>query len=138
MFSAVGLALDFVGAIALILGIFGHARPLTVGYGRSPEDAAHDAAFGVVGAVLLGSGFVLQSFQYFGVSLDRSSEAIIVAWFVTTVSASLLAYLAYGGIYLAVFERRRGQDKWDLDIRVHRKRDGLRFWHQEYDEAPKD
>jgi hypothetical protein len=128
MLSSIGLALDFVGAFALVVGLFGHARPLFPGYNRSPEDVAHDIGFGVVGAVLLASGFVLQSIPYFISPPHASHRFALVAWGCTLVGSTVIGWLAYGAIYLValVLERRRGGMKYS----TRRERRGVRFWHQ--------
>lgn len=61
MLSAIGLALDLVGAVALTLGLYGHSRPTYPGLSRGPEDVAHDRGFAIVGASYLVAGFLLAS-----------------------------------------------------------------------------
>ncbi len=74
MLSAIGLALDLVGAVVLVVGLFGHARALYPGWSvRSPDDVAHDHAAGLVGGSFLVSGFVLQSLTYFDVRYECSA-----------------------------------------------------------------
>jgi hypothetical protein len=54
--SLVSLALDLVGAVALVLGLFGHAIRLYTGFRRPPEEAAHYAAFATAGLFFLPAG----------------------------------------------------------------------------------
>jgi hypothetical protein len=63
--SIIGLSLDVVGAVTLATGLFSHVVPSTWGGDvRPPEQVAHDAAFGLIGAPLLLAGFAFQSLYY--------------------------------------------------------------------------
>jgi hypothetical protein len=131
MLSAIGLALDFVGAIALVLGLFGHTRPLVTGYSlRSPDDVAHDTAFGIVGAALLSSGFVLQSLMYFGVRVECSHRTVIIVAALALIAAVLFAWAAFGVAYIVVMEREKRYvvEHWGDPYPVTRQRRGLQFW----------
>lgn len=132
MLSVIGLTLDLVGAIALVLGLFGHAMPLTPGHKRSPGDVAHDVSFGIVGALLLSSGFALQSLSYFGVTIDASREANLLAAGVTLLAAAAFAWLLYGVAYLILFakENRRSMERWQIGSPTRREPRLLRFWLQ--------
>ena len=126
MLSAIGLA------FALVIGLFRHAEPLAPGFARDPAEVAHDASFGLVGATLLASGFVLQSLSYFGVAVECSTKATLAAAVATLLGATLFAWLAYGASYLVVFghERRRALREWGMAFATRRERRGLRFWNQ--------
>lgn len=118
MLSVIGLALDFVGAVVLVLGLYGHTRPTVPGMGvRSPTDVAHDAALGSVGALSLTSGFALQSLVYFGVSVECSRAATLTAALGTIALATVVAWALYGGSFLFVLrrERRDALAKWGED-----------------------
>jgi hypothetical protein len=133
MLSIIGLSLDIIGAVSLVLGLFGHMQPSTFGGPvRSVEDAAHDAAFGLVGAPLLMAGFVLQSFNYLNVRIAASLTTRLYVGGTTIVAASLVAFLVYGLIYRVVLraeERYYAQamsgTEWNPPPRRFRR---LRFW----------
>jgi hypothetical protein len=55
-----GLVFDVIGAIALLLGLFRHPKPLYPGWSYSPHDAATDHAYGITGGMFLTLGFVGQ------------------------------------------------------------------------------
>jgi hypothetical protein len=93
--SAIGLALDFVGATFLVIGLFRPARPTFPGYTYAPDDAARDAGFGVAGGSLLGIGFVLQSLPYFGVSVECSSAATALASGAALAVGTVYGLVAY-------------------------------------------
>ena len=140
MFSAIGLTLDLVGAIALTLGLYTHSRYLTVGLRRGPDDVAQDAAFGGVGAAFLASGFVLQGLQYVGVTWNACVPQVAAAAGITLVLATIIGWLAFGLIYIEVYRRERiWVDKNLTEVsmpssrRVPRGRYGWRFWHHKYD-----
>jgi hypothetical protein len=107
--SAIGLALDLVGAVVLVVGLFRPLRPM--GYGTAfvygPDDAARDAGFAVAGAPLLALGFFLQSLPYFGVSLECSTWVNAIAAGIALVGGSLYALLAYRVTHRVVLNRRR-------------------------------
>src|SRR5439155_24508819 len=107
VFSAIGLALDLVGAVALVVGLFRPPRPLVPGYVHSPDDAARDAAFGVAGASLLALGFVFQSLPYFGLRWSESHGAAAAASAIALAAGVVYAYLAYGLTFLVVLKRKR-------------------------------
>jgi hypothetical protein len=134
LLSVVGLALDLVGAVALVIGLFGHSIPLYTGFRRAPTEVAHDGAFGIVGATYLVSGFLLQSLQYVGVSLDCSREATRVAGVVTLLGGSIAAWLAYGTAYLLILdhEKRYCREQLEEPVSLKRVAKGLRFWNQEH------
>jgi len=97
MLSALGLALNVVGAGALSIGLFRPSRPLFPGWSRNPLVAATDYAFGVTGFIFLAAGFLLQALPHFGVQATNcvgASEAAaaggliggaIVAWVICEV-----------------------------------------------------
>lgn len=134
MLSAIGLTLDLVGAVALVLGLFGHARALYPGYSvRSPDDVAHDEAFGIVGALFLAFGFFLQSLTYFGIRVDCSVRATTIAASVTLISGSGAACLLYGLLYVPLQRREvrhirseNGEAAESYPMRTFRR--GFRFW----------
>jgi hypothetical protein len=105
--SAVGLAFDLVGAVALTLGLYRHSRYLTPGLARGPDDVAQDAAFGTVGASFLVLGFVLQGLQYFGVTVETSHAWTAAAAGLTILLALLAGWIAFGLIYIAVHRHER-------------------------------
>jgi dipeptide/tripeptide permease len=129
--SAIGLALDFVGATFLVIGLFRPARPTFPGYAYAPDDAARDAAFGVAGGSLLGAGFVLQSLTYFGVSPSCGSWANATASAVALVGGIAYGLVAYEITHRQVFDRRRadGLRRWpDITPYPLDRRRGLWFW----------
>jgi hypothetical protein len=130
--SAIGLALDLVGAIALVRGLFRRPRPLYLGWSVSPDQAASDFAYGVTGGTFLAAGFVLQSLTYFGISVDCSSRAALLAAVATVVLGAVVAVLLYAVTFLVVlpFEIRYSSEKHDLHLHLRRERKGLRFWNQ--------
>jgi len=140
MLSAVGLALDLVGAVALVVGLFGHARPTYPELSlRSPDDVAHDGSFGVVGGLFLVSGFVLQSLAYFDVRLDCSRLATVAAAITALLGGGVVAWLLYGLLYVPLqrYEVRHIEKKRDSRIEERADNDtypkrafrcGLRFW----------
>jgi uncharacterized protein with PQ loop repeat len=134
MVTVLGLVCDLVGAIALVLGLFTYAQPLTPGFRRAPTEYAHDAAFGVVGATLLTVGFLLQALPYFGVShYSRHWVTVVFAAFALAI-VSALAFVAYGLLYIAfhaVEARRVAAAYPSISYNVRRQRDGVKFWNQE-------
>ena len=134
MVQVLGLVFCLVGAVALALGLFTHAEALTPGFVRSPAQYAHDAAFGVVGATMLSTGFLLQMLPYLGISHYTRHWVTAVFVVVDLAIAGLIAYVAYGLLYIAfhaVEARRVAADHPSIGYDVRRRRDGIRFWHQE-------
>lgn len=135
MFSVIGLALDLVGAVALVIGIFRPPRPTLTGWAYTPDDAAKDAAFGVVGATLLGLGFIAQSLPYFGVTASAGTTGTRVAAAVAFASALAFGYLTYGIAYVIALRRRM---QWararhaDMTPQVRWSPRGWRFWHHDF------
>jgi hypothetical protein len=137
--SAIGLALDLVGAVALTLGLYRHSRYATVGLRRGPEDVAQDAGFGTVGASFLALGFVLQGLQYVGVTVEATSAQTAIAAVMTLLLAVLISYVVYGETWLAVHRREldwvaKNLPEVNLVPRRHAPsgRFGWRFWDQEF------
>jgi hypothetical protein len=145
MLSVVGLCLDVVGALALILGLFTHARiPTYAVLGqRTPEEVAHDVGFAIVGGTLLTLGFVFQSLTYLDVSVETTRACTLAAGLATLVGACLFGYVVYGVGYGIVYERER--------LYVHRtrpeagdllppfkprKRQGFKYWLREQPPKP--
>jgi hypothetical protein len=110
--SAAGLPIDLVGAVLLALGLFCPPRMLYPGYVRSSLDAAEDWGYGVGGASLLATGFVLQSLQYLGVRHDTSAGKNAVAAGTALVVAAGVGYVLFGVAYVAAVEwyKRHGHD----------------------------
>jgi hypothetical protein len=135
--SAIGLALDLVGAITVVVGLFRPPRPLFPGWSYAPDDAARDSAFGVVGASLLSCGFTLQSMTYCGVRWPGSHREAIAASIIAGAAGAALAFVAYGLTFLIILRRRQhyARTHFDLDFRVKRERSGLRFWNQVPDQS---
>jgi hypothetical protein len=133
LLSIIGLSLDIVGAVSLVLGLFSHMQPSTYGGPiRRPEDTAHDAAFGLVGAPLLIAGFAFQSLTYLDVRWNESVSARLTAGGLSIVLTSLLGWLVYGWIYgmvLRAEERYVAEasagDGWTPPTPRFRR---LRFW----------
>jgi hypothetical protein len=138
MLSAVGLALDLVGAIALVIGLFGHSQPLAPGWRKTPTEVAHDVAFGIVGGVFLTAGFVLQSLIYYGERLRHTHHEAIAAATAALLLGTFVAYLLYGLLYLAVLGREQRYHRRQEYARTNpsygywtrRERIGLRWWRQ--------
>jgi NhaP-type Na+/H+ or K+/H+ antiporter len=140
MLSAVGLALDLAGAVALTLGLYRHSRYLYPGLARAPDDVAQDAAFGTVGVLFLALGFVLQGLQYVGVTVETSHAWAAASAGVTILLALLVGWLAFGLIYIARYRRERS---WvddslpEVSLRPSRRvpggSHGWRFWRHKYD-----
>jgi hypothetical protein len=145
MLSVVGLCLDFVGAVALILGLFTHARiPMWGDVGqRTPEDIAHDVGFAIIGGALLGLGFFFQSLTYFDVSVKATRAETLLAGIVALLVASFAGWLVYGISYGIIYERERlyVHRTWPdageiLPAFKPRKRRGIRFWLREQPPKP--
>jgi hypothetical protein len=107
--SAIGLALDAVGAVVLVVGLFPPLRPLTPGYAYGPGDAARDAGFAVAGATLLALGFVLQSLTYFGLTIECPAWVNLLASVLSLGVAIGYAFAVYAITYPRVYDRRREQ-----------------------------
>jgi hypothetical protein len=134
VFSVIGLVFDLVGAVALVFGLFTHAEPLTPGWRRSPADHAHDAAFGCIGAFFLVVGFLLQAIYYLGADPAARHWVIALVASIALVIAALVAYAAYGLLYIAfhaVEARRVAAEHPTVEYNVRRRRKGVRFWAQE-------
>lgn len=133
LLSAIGLALDEVGAIALVLGLFGHSRPRVPGGQRRPLDVACDAAFGVVGAVFLSAGFLMQSLAYFGVQSMYSSTAVWRASVVTVLAGSVVAVMLYGLAYIVAvrIEQKHVASELSYYGRSEWRPNFPKFWHHE-------
>jgi hypothetical protein len=138
MLSAIGLALDLVGATALAMGLFRRPRPLFVGWSHSPDDAARDVAYGVTGWTFLALGFTFQSLPYLGVSERGSHSAALVAALATVAPGAVAAVVLFGVTFLVMLPReiRYSAEHHDLHLHVRRQRQGFRFWHQVYDPPP--
>jgi hypothetical protein len=130
--SAIGLALDLVGAIALATGLFRRPRPLYPGWSHSPDDAARDVAYGVTGGTFLALGFVFQSLPYFGVAEHGSDAAALAAALAAVALGAVAAVVLFGVTFLLVLpgEIRYSAAEHDLHLHVRRQRRGVRFWHQ--------
>jgi hypothetical protein len=132
MLSAIGLALDLLGATALAMGLFRRPRPLYPGWAHSPDDAARDVAYGVTGWTFLALGFVLQSLPHFGVSADGSDAAVLAAALASVALGAVAAVVLFGATFLVMLPReiRYSAEKHDLHVHVRRQREGFRFWRQ--------
>lgn len=129
--SPIGLALDFVGAAFLVIGLFRPARPTFPGWAYAPDDAARDAAFGVAGGSLLGAGFVFQSLPYFGVSPNCGSSANALAAAAALVGGAAFGLVVYEITHRLVFDRQRADSlsRWpDITPYPLDRRRGLWFW----------
>ena len=104
--SVIGLALDFVGAVFIVVGLFRPARPTYTGFAYAPDDAARDAAFGFAGGSLLLAGFVVQSLPYFGFSPRCASWVNATAWAIALVVGLAWALVVYEITHRLVFDRR--------------------------------
>jgi hypothetical protein len=58
--TTLGLVFDILGALALLLGLFRHPKPLYLGWQYNPPDATKDATYGITGGFFLITGFVGQ------------------------------------------------------------------------------
>jgi hypothetical protein len=140
--SAIGLALDLIGAVALTLGLYGHSRPAYIGLSRGPEDVAHDRGFAIVGAFYLALGFLLQGLQYVGVTVEASDAVTAAVAGVVLVAGVVVAWLAFGLIWLATFRRELAWVKTHTEavlVPAHRTPSGFlgwRFWNQEWEIPP--
>jgi hypothetical protein len=130
--SAIGLALDLVGATALVMGLFRRPRPLYVGWSYSPLDAAQGVAYGVTGGTFLALGFVLQSLTYFGVDWNCSDQAVLPAALATVAIGAVAAVVLFGLTFLVMLPReiRYSRETHDLHLHVRRQRKGIRVWNQ--------
>ena len=137
MLSIIGLSLDVVGAVVLVIGLFGHTVPSGfAGPIRRPEDVAHDTVLGVLGGLLLVSGFVFQSLPYFDVNAwaSCSTTAKVVASLLVVVGASVGSWLAYGLAYPRLLRREeaweeaRRAEKWEPPPPT--RLDFFRFWNR--------
>lgn len=131
MLSLIGLAFDLVGAFALAVGLFRPPRLRLVTH--LPAEAARDASFGLVGASLLGVGFVLQSLAYFGIHVHCALWARIVVALAATGIGIVYAVAAFDLAFPAVyrFQRRRIKNNPALEqayTPLKREPKGLRRW----------
>jgi hypothetical protein len=78
MLSVIGLGLDIIGAIVLALVLF-QRFTATFG-GRARSDDVRDWALGIVGALFLVSGFVLQLLPHFGIGPGGTNGSRAEAW----------------------------------------------------------
>jgi hypothetical protein len=126
--SVIGLALDAVGAVVLIIGLFRPARGLYPGYAYAPDDAARDSAFAVAGATLLTLGFAFQSLPYFGLTAECSAWVNGLASAAALIAGIVYALVAYEITHRRVFDWRREQGLRDgLEYPTELRR-GLWFW----------
>ena len=132
MLSLVGLALDLVGAVTLVVGLFRPPRHLTPGWAHSPEEAARDAGFGVAGASLLAAGFALQSLTYFGVSVHCALWARLLVAATALVAGAVYAVGVFDLVFLLAYrvERRRlaSQYRYITYPELKREPKGARLW----------
>lgn len=94
---------------------------------------ARDAAFGVVGAVFLSAGFLMQTLVYFGIRCTYSTTAVWRACVVTVLGGSLLAVGLYGLAYIVamrVEQRHVGPELAYYGRSAWRPR-FPKFWHHE-------
>jgi hypothetical protein len=129
--SVIGLALDLVGAVFVVIGLFRPARPLFVGYGYDPDDAARDSGFAVAGGTLLVAGFVFQSLTYFGLTVDCPAWVNGLASAIALLLGTMYALVAYEVTHRVVFDWRRDQAlrKWpEIGAPAPDRRRGLGFW----------
>ena len=135
MVTVLGLVCALVGAVALGSGLFVYSQPASErGFQRSPTEYAHDAAFAVVGATLLGVGFFLQALPYMGISHYTRHWVTAVFALVALVVVSGIAFVAYGLLYIAfhaVEARRFAAEYPSIPYNARRRRVGIRFWSQE-------
>jgi hypothetical protein len=128
MLSAIGLALDAVGAVRLVLLLFLRTRFYTTFGGAyvTPQSEATAAGFGAIGLIFLPTGFVLQSIPYFTDVFDQCSHAaIFTAWIIILGVGSLAAFGIFTLGYVWSMERaRRGDEPHALQRRTR----GLRRW----------
>jgi hypothetical protein len=136
LLSVIGLALDLIGAGMLALGLFrGAARSTWGGYVRSPETAAEDQAYGIVGFLFLAGGFTLQALSAFGLGKVHHAWLGIVGGIAALVVGVAVAFLLYGVVYIIRFPKvreplRTEGEAWPA---MHRERRGWRFWTFEQD-----
>jgi hypothetical protein len=93
LLSVVGLGLDIIGAIVIALVLFQRFTG-TFG-GRARPDDSRDWAIGIVGALFLVSGFVLQLLPHFGVGPGGTTGSRALALALTLCAGSLTAWLMY-------------------------------------------
>ena len=126
--SAIGLALDAVGAVVLVIGLFRPPRGTYAGYAYAPDDAARDTAFAFAGATLLTFGFALQSLTYFGLTVECSAWIDGLASAAALVAGAAYALVAYEITHRRVFDWRRKQGLRDGLEYPPELRRGLWFW----------
>jgi hypothetical protein len=93
MLSALGLALNVVGAAVLSIGLFRPSRALFAGWARNPLTAATDYAFGATGFGFLAAGFLLQALPHFGVQATNCVGASELAAAVGLIAGGMLAWV---------------------------------------------
>ena len=140
MLSAIGLAFDLIGAVALVIGLFRPPRPLYLGWSYDPHEAAQNVPYGVTGGTFLVLGFALQSLTYFGWSPDYSDGAVRAAALAALAGGAVAAVVLYGVTYLVALPRqiRYTADKHDLHYYVRREPKGFRFWRHLAVQPPPD
>ena len=97
MFGAIGLALDIVGAVVLLVGLFARERGVG-GLNRTPQDVASDWALGIVGGAYLVAGLILQSLASFDVRHEVSGRAAFKAWLLCLAVGLVYAWIAHTGL----------------------------------------
>ena len=132
MLTTIGLVLDIIGAIALVIGLFRHPRPLYPGWNYHPTDAATDHAYGISGGVFLTLGFIGQILGSTGTPHPVPFVRAMVWAAVTMIVGLLLAYVLYGVAFIVSMQR---ETKWaashhpDMnDSQWQREPKRLKFW----------
>jgi hypothetical protein len=101
MLTTVGLALDIIGAFLLLRGLFRAPRPLAPGWAYSPLDAATDMAYGTIGGLFLGVGFVGQILGNGAPALPLARTVAVSV--VVLIAGAVLAYVLFGvSVILAI------------------------------------
>jgi hypothetical protein len=142
MVTAAGLALDIIGAVLVLAGLFRHPRGTTLGWAHPPRDAAADHAFGATGGLFLVSGFVCQILGIAGLGGPAAPSAIYRTALIAFLFGLVLAYLLFGVIYMLFMmlevrwvERQPGLNHldagWEWKRRPRRQKFWLEFWHYE-------
>jgi len=98
LLSVGGLGLDIIGAIVLALVLFQRFNA-TFG-GRARSDEHRDWALGIVGALFLVSGFVLQLLPHFGVGPGGTNGSRAWALAVTLFGGTLAGWVIYRALRL--------------------------------------
>ena len=105
MLSAIGLALDVIGAAVLSIGLFRASSPLLLGWSRDPLQVTVDEASGTTGFLFLFGGFALQSLPSFGVDTSSRAGDARLAAAITLVVGVLLAWVVYELLRVWFFRR---------------------------------